>query len=257
VLALGDIIGEPGRKAIENSLNKIKKQYEIDFVIVNGENASGGLGLTIENAKEILALDIDCITTGNHIWRYKNVHKFLETEERILRPANYPDDVYGKGFAIYKKKSLKIGVVNILGRVFIDPSDCPFRKVVQIIENIKRDTKIVIVDFHAEATSEKIAMGYLLDGKVSLVFGTHTHVQTADEQILENGTAYISDLGMVGPKNSVIGMDIRKVIERFVTNMPVKFDVAKAGQVLVEGIVVCIEKETGKAISIKRIRELI
>lgn len=255
ILMIGDIVGRPGRRIIREKLSHIKNKYEVDFVIANGENAAGGNGITEKIAQELFISGIDFLTMGNHIWDNKDIFNFIETENRMIRPANYPATAPGKGYQIVETDNgLKIGILNISGRTFMPPLDCPFRTADTIIEEISSVANIIIVDFHAEATSEKVAMGWYLDGRVTLVAGTHTHVQTADERILPNGTAYITDIGMTGPINSVLGIDKERVINKFITQMPVRFEVAK-GPAELNGIIVAVNDVTGKAVAISRIRE--
>jgi len=253
ILMIGDIVGRPGRTIVKEKLPSLRSEYEVDFVIANGENAAGGNGITEKIAQELFDCGIDFLTMGNHIWDNKDVFNFIEGENRIVRPANYPD-APGSGYQIVQtEKGHKIGILNISGRTFMPPLDCPFKTADSIIEKISSVTKIIIVDFHAEATSEKIAMGWYLDGRASLVAGTHTHVQTADEKILPNGTAYITDLGMTGPIDSVLGINTESIIYKFLTQMPVRFEVAKGPSEL-NGIVVDLDELTGKALAIERIR---
>jgi metallophosphoesterase (TIGR00282 family) len=254
LLFIGDIVGRPGRRAIFNLLEQIIKSYEIDFIIANGENAAGGMGITPAIASEILDKGVDVLTSGNHIWAKKEIIPFLNEEERILRPANYPGKVPGRGIGVYRARGgEKIGVLNLEGRVFMKNLDCPFRTGEREIESLSKETKIIIVDFHAEATSEKVAMGWFLNGKVSAVIGTHTHVQTCDEKVLDEGTAYITDVGMTGPLASVIGIRTQIAIDRLLTQIPWKFDVA-TDDVELQGVIVDIDSDTGKSISIKRLK---
>ncbi len=226
ILAVGDLIGNSGIQELKKQINQIKKKEQIDFTIVNGENAAEGMGITTKNFNDILALNIDVITMGNHTWGKKDIFQFID-HPKLIRPANYPKGVVGKGFGIYEWQNKKIAVINLIGRVDINVlSENPFITVKEIIEEIRNKVDMIFVDFHAEATAEKIAMGYFLDGKVSAVFGTHTHVQTADEKILPKGTAYITDIGMTGPKNSVIGMDILASLKRFETTLPERYKIA-------------------------------
>jgi len=250
ILVLGDIVGKPGRNVLKQWLPEWKSTHTIDFVIANGENAAGGMGMTTKIYHELLAIGIDVITSGNHIWSKKEVYPLLDSSDRLLRPANYPDNVPGKGWAVHSIQGRKVMVANLEGRVFMKSLECPFKTMDHLLEGF--DGKIILVDFHAEATSEKIAMGWYLDGRVSAVVGTHTHVQTADETILPNGTAYITDLGMTGPVNSVIGMKKDVVLHRFLTQMPSKFEVAK-GQTVISGALVTLDPDSGRAISIERI----
>ncbi|MBN1899082.1 MAG: TIGR00282 family metallophosphoesterase [Spirochaetes bacterium] len=256
VLFLGDIIGRSGRECIENGLAPILQEHRIDFVIANGENAAGGFGINSKIAYHFLENGIDCITTGNHIWKNKDILEVLDKEKRILRPANYPAGSPGRGYSIYKRGNKKILVINLLGRLNLLEVDCPFQKANEILEAIDKNSfDISIVDFHAEVTSEKVAMGWFLDGRVSAVIGTHTHVQTADERILYNGTAYITDAGMTGSFNSVIGMEKESIINHFLTRMPKKFQVA-SGDEKINGVVVSISDQN-KARAIYRINHLV
>ena len=254
ILLIGDITGHPGREAIKELLPQIKETENIDFVIANGENIAGGSGITPDTCQELLKAGVNVITSGDHIWKQKDVLSIIDTEKRLLRPANYPENTPGFGSGVYNmKKGIKIGVINLLGRIFLEPMDCPFRVVMQHIEKIKSQAEIIFVDIHAEATSEKVAMGWYLDGLVSCVFGTHTHVQTADERILPKGTAYITDLGMTGPFDSVIGRKKEQILQRFISRMPMKFEVAD-NDVRLNGAVVNIDEKTKKATSIKRVQ---
>ncbi|WP_422448741.1 TIGR00282 family metallophosphoesterase [Thermoanaerobacterium sp. DL9XJH110] len=252
LLMIGDIVGRPGRNIIREKLPSLRKEHEIDFVIANGENAAGGNGITKKIAEELFISGIDFFTMGNHVWDNKDVFNFIEEETRMVRPANYPEGTPGRGCQLVSLERLSIGILNLSGRIFMNSLDCPFRCADIQIEKLKKHTNIIIVDFHAEATSEKIAMGWYLDGRVSLMAGTHTHVQTADERILPNGTAYITDVGMTGPSDSILGIDKDKVIQKFLTQLPVRFEVAR-GPVQFNGIVVDIDESSGKAVSIKRI----
>ena len=250
VLFIGDIIGRPGRKIITERLSELTKQGAIDLVIANGENAAGGFGITPEICHEILAIGIDVITSGNHIWDRREIYDVIDTMP-ILRPANFPPGVPGRGYLIHETKNgIKVGIVNLQGRVYMTSLDCPFRKSDKILEEIKKETPIIIVDFHAEITSEKIAMGWYLDGKVSAVVGTHTHVQTADARILDEGTAYITDIGMTGPRDSVIGIRKDVILKRYLTAIPLRFEVAKEDPIMSYAII-DIDNKTGKAISIR------
>ena len=253
ILAVGDLIGTAGINELKNRLKEIREKEQIDFVIVNGENSAEGMGITEKNFNDILAQKVDVITMGNHTWGKKDIFKFID-HPKLIRPANYPKGVVGKGYNIFNCKNKKIAVINLIGRVDINVlSENPFIIVKEIIEKIKNQVDIIIVDFHAEATAEKIAMGYFLDGKVTAVYGTHTHVQTADETILENGTAYITDIGMTGPKKSVIGMDAQASIKRFETTLPERYKIA-TGKCMFNGIILEIDDETNKAKNITRVR---
>jgi hypothetical protein len=253
ILFIGDIVGRPGREVIRNLLPEIKEKEEVEVVIANGENSAGGSGLTVRIVDDLISYGVDCITTGDHVWSKKDILNIIDQEPRLLRPANYPKGVVGKGSVVFPtKRGDLIGVINLLGRVFMEPIDSPFQVAIEEIEKLKEKTSIIIVDFHAEATSEKQAMGYFLDGKVSCVLGTHTHVQTADERILPNGTAYISDVGMTGPFKSVLGRNIDAVLKKFLTSTPTRFNVSDE-DLRLQGVVVEIDKKEGKAIDIKRI----
>jgi metallophosphoesterase (TIGR00282 family) len=254
ILFIGDIVGKPGRQAIEELLEKIITDYGIEFTIANGENAAGGMGITPPIAIDFLNQGVDVLTSGNHIWAKKEIIPFLDEESRILRPANYPDQVPGRGAEIYRTKNgEKIGVLNLEGRVFMKNLDCPFRVGEKQVHLLGQQTNIIIVDFHAEATSEKMAMGWFLNEKVSAVLGTHTHIQTSDEKILNGGTAYITDVGMTGPLNSVIGIRKQVALGRLLTQIPWKFDVATE-EIELQGVVVEVDQETGKSKKIQRIR---
>ncbi|MFQ5561775.1 MAG: TIGR00282 family metallophosphoesterase [Nitrospinota bacterium] len=254
ILILGDIIGKPGRTVLTEKLAKIQDSFRIDFTIANCENAAGGFGITADVGQKIFSSGVDILTSGNHIWDKKDSIRYIAEEKRILRPANYPPGTPGRGSAIFETSSgKKIGVINISGRTFMDALDCPFRAAEKSVAELEEETDTIIVDIHAEATSEKVAMGWYLDGKVGAVVGTHTHVQTADERVLPKGTAYITDLGMTGPVNSVIGVKKEHALYRFQTRMPKKFAVADGIRQL-EGVVVEIEESSQKARSISRVQ---
>ncbi|MDP3979987.1 MAG: TIGR00282 family metallophosphoesterase [Chlamydiota bacterium] len=255
VLLCGDVVGDPGRKAIEHFVPRMKMGNEIDFAIANCENASGGAGLTPQAAQEIIDFGVDVITSGDHIWRFREIYDFMEECDRLVRPINYPKGVPGRGWTIVESAlGIKVAVLNAIGRVFLATVDCPFERLLDQIEVIREQTPIIIVDFHAEATSEKIAMGHFLKGKISALVGTHTHVQTADECIYPEGTAYITDLGMVGPFDSVLGREIDSVIYKFRTQTPTRFPVAKK-DVRLCGVIIEIDEQTGKAVSITRVQK--
>jgi 2',3'-cyclic-nucleotide 2'-phosphodiesterase len=256
ILCIGDIVGRPGREAVAQALPKIKKEHGIDLVIANAENASGGAGLIPKNADEILGFGVDILTMGDHVWDKPEILPYLqEHRQKIIRPANFPEGNPGAGWTIVKtSRGIKVGVINLLGRTFMRYNVlCPFLTLEAIVAKIKEHASVIIVDMHAEATSERVALGYFSDGKVSLVFGTHTHIQTADEKILPQGTAYITDLGMSGPYDSVIGQDKGKIITRFLTSMPHKFEVARATGT-VHGVIVRVDPKTGKAEGITRLQ---
>lgn len=252
-LFIGDIIGKPGRKAVKAKLPILFKEEKIDLTIANGENAAGGFGITPQIAKELLTGGIDLLTSGNHIWDRKDIYEFMEKEDGLLRPANYPKGVPGKGSALLKTKTgLQVGVLNISGRTFMGNFECPFRVAFQESEKLKNFSPIIIVDIHAEATSEKGAIGWFLDGQVSAVIGTHTHIQTADERILPKGTAYITDVGMSGSIDSVIGIKKEIAIQKFLTQLPKKFEPAKQN-IHLQGVIIEIDEITGKSIGIQRV----
>jgi len=251
ILAIGDIIGKPGRKAVGEILPGLYSEYNIDLVIGNGENAAGGIGLTPSTALELFDSGIDVITTGNHIWAQKEIIPYLESEPAVLRPLNYPPKNPGRGYLLKNN----VLIVNLVGRVFIGHFDCPFRAMDQLLAEFKHKSIPIIIDFHAEATSEKVAMGKYLDGRVSAVLGTHTHVGTIHAHILPGGTAYVTDIGMVGPIDSVIGDDPNSVIKRFLTQMPSRLSVGK-GKVNFDAILVEVDENTGKAVDIKRIQKI-
>ena len=252
ILAIGDLVGTAGIKELKKQLSNIKQKEQIDFVIVNGENSAEGMGITQQNFNDILELKIDVITMGNHTWGKKDIFSFIDNP-KLIRPANYPKGVVGKGHNIYTCKNKKIAVVNLIGRVDINIlSENPFIIAKELVEELQQEVDIIIVDFHAEATAEKIAMGYYLDGKVTAIFGTHTHVQTADEKVLPNGTGYITDIGMTGPKNSVIGMDIMASLKRFETTLPERYKVA-SGECIFNGVIFDVDDANNKVKSIKRL----
>ena len=252
LLVIGDIVGRPGRQAVRNLLPDIVRQYNIEFTIANAENASGGRGLSREVMHELLGAGIDVLTMGNHVWDNKEILSFIDDEARLIRPANYPSPCPGQGYHVYQAGfNQKIAVINVSGRVFMPALDCPFRTAEQIITNLP-EVDYIIIDFHAEATSEKQAFGYYFDGKVSAVLGTHTHIQTADERILPEGTAYITDLGMTGPIESVLGMDRHLVINKFLSQRPVRFEVAK-GPSQLQGVILELDEQTRRVAHIGRI----
>ncbi|MDP2940581.1 MAG: TIGR00282 family metallophosphoesterase [Candidatus Omnitrophota bacterium] len=255
ILFLGDIVGNPGREAIFKLLPGIKSEYKIDLTIANCENAAGGAGITPSVAEELFKLGCNVLTAGDHIWDRREIIEILDKEKFILRPLNFPVGTPGNGWCIYELPlGTKIAVVSLLGRVFMKPLiECPFRAISNILPQLEKITPIIIIDIHAEATSEKIAMAYFLEGRVSAVVGSHTHVQTADERILPQGSAFITDLGMCGPMDSVIGQKKEKIIERFLTGMPTRFEVA-ASDIQLQGVVLDIDEKTGKANSIERIQ---
>ncbi|MCK4534003.1 MAG: TIGR00282 family metallophosphoesterase [Syntrophobacterales bacterium] len=253
ILFIGDIVGKPGRKAVSALLPGIVGQYGVDIVIANCENAAGGFGVTRKIVDELYHNEIDILTSGNHIWDKKEISDFIDDYETFLRPANYPEGTVGKGSVVIDTRlGISLGVLNLEGRVFMKPLDCPFRVAEREIEKLKHKTDIIIVDMHAEATSEKEALGWFLDGKVSAVLGTHTHVQTADERVLPGGTAYITDVGMTGSFDSVLGIKKEVALERFLTLLPNRFDVAK-GDIRLQGVLIDIDNRTGRSLSIERL----
>jgi hypothetical protein len=253
ILFVGDIVGKPGRRAIRELLPEIISEHQIDFVIANCENAAAGFGVTRDIVEELYSCQINVLTSGNHIWDKKEIREFVEDYETLLRPANYPDGSPGWGSVVMPNSSgIHIGVINLMGRVFMKPLECPFRTAEREIDKIRNRAKVIIIDFHAEATSEKEAIGWFLDGRVSAVLGTHTHVQTADETILPGGTAYITDVGMTGPFNSIIGIRKDEILERFLTQVPNKFDVAK-DDVRLQGVIIDIDGKSGRARGIERL----
>ncbi|TET42016.1 MAG: TIGR00282 family metallophosphoesterase [Dehalococcoidia bacterium] len=251
ILGIGDIVGKPGRRAVKALLPGLVHEYRIDLIIGNGENAAGGLGLTPSTAQELFDSGIDVITSGNHIWAHKEIIPYLDASLALLGPLNYSPIAPGRGY-LFRDNVL---IVSLVGRVFIGSFDCPFRAMDQLLAELQDKPNIVVVDFHAEATSEKVAMGRYLDGRVSAVFGTHTHVGTIDARILPRGTAYVTDIGMVGPVDSVIGDDMDSVINRFLTQIPGRLSVGK-GKVVFDAILVEVNEESGKAISIERIQRM-
>jgi metallophosphoesterase (TIGR00282 family) len=254
ILFIADIIGRPGRWAASQLLPDLRRNLDIDFVVANVENAAGGFGLTKEIGQKIFTYGVDCLTSGNHIWDRKDIFPYLDDEYRVLRPANYPPDVPGRGSGIFEtRKFEKVGVINIQGRVFIKEIDCPFRRSLEEVEKLKKDAKIIVVDMHAEATSEKIALGFYLDGKISALVGTHTHVQTADETILPKGTAYITDAGMTGPHNSIIGIRKEDALSRFLTQIPHRFRLG-IDDVKFCGVLIDVDSDSGRAKSIERLK---
>lgn len=255
VLALGDIVGKAGRRAVVELLDEFRRLNGVDFVVANGENAAGGKGMTDSVVDEILAAGVDVITSGDHVFGRREIVARLDNDPRVLRPANLPAKAAGKGLALLRHGDVTVAVINLLGRTFMPPvADNPYEAADRLVAEASQFTNIIIVDFHAEATSEKVAMGWYLDGRVSLVFGTHTHIQTADERILPAGTAYITDLGMTGPYESVIGRKKERILGHLLTGMPTPFDVAN-GDIRMCGVVVDIDRQNGHALAIRRVQE--
>jgi len=256
ILFLGDIFGKPGRRFVGKMLPSLEKRYKIDFTIANGENAAGGLGLTPATVQELFDLGIDVLTSGNHIWDKKIMLEAIDTEKRVLRPANFSPASPGKGSGVFQAGNFQIGVLNLSGRLFMPPIvDCPFTVAQREIDTLLEKTPLIIVDFHAEATSEKLAMGWLLRNKASAVIGTHTHVQTADEKIYPGKAAYITDAGMVGPYTSILGLDPDEALGKLMTGLPMKWKIA-GGKCILCGVVITLDESSGKAIDIQRIHEV-
>jgi len=254
ILCIGDVVGRPGRRILADKLKPLIKKLDVDCVITNAENAAGGSGLTPQIYNKLLRYGVNLITLGDHTFRKRDIIQTLETQEDIIRPANLSEKAAGRGMAVYKtSKGPTVGVINLIGRIFMKPADCPYAAVDKILSKFQQDADIILIDFHAEATSEKIAMGYYLDGRVSCVFGTHTHVVTADEKILPKGTAYITDIGMTGPHNSVIGRGVESVLKSFRTQMPYPFEVA-SGDVRINGILVTVDSNSKNSERVERIR---
>lgn len=254
ILCIGDIVGKPGRDAVLAHVPQLKASGKIDFVVANAENAAAGNGITEKLAKELFSAGCDVLTLGDHVWDKKDLYPYLKETPMIIRPINFSPEAPGHGVCVIEtSQGIKVGVVCLLGRTFMKYStDCPFRAIDKVLSNEFKQISVIVVDIHAEATSEKITMGYFLDGKVSVVFGTHTHVQTADETILSKGTAYITDVGMTGPRDSVIGQKKELILERYWTGLPQKFEVAD-NQAILSGIIIDIDEQTGKAREIKRV----
>ena len=254
ILFIGDVVGKPGRQAVATLLPKLKREHQLDFVIANGENSAHGAGMTSATLKELLAAGVDVITAGDHVWDQKGFEQEIDSFAQVVRPLNVAQATPGRGSVVVEVgEKARVGVINVMGRVFMPANDCPFRAAQAEVKKLRQQTSVIVVDIHAEATSEKIAFGRYLDGQVSLVVGTHTHVQTSDDQILPKGTAYLSDAGMCGPHDSVLGRDVDAVIRRFVSGMPQKLEVA-SGKIELCGCVVEVDENTGQAQSIQRLR---
>ena len=253
ILFIGDVVGSPGRNMLTEYLPKLKEKYRPQITIVNGENAAAGKGITEKIYKQFLNLGIQTITMGNHTWNKREIIDFIDDAPYLIRPANFPQNNPGKGIVYIKSNEYEIAVINLQGRVFLDPHDDPFTKADELIAEARKRTNLIFIDFHAEVTSEKQAFGWYVDGRVSAVIGTHTHTQTADERILPNGTAYLTDAGMTGPYDSILGVEKESIINRFLTNMPTRFEVDKQGRNQLNGCIIDIDVATGKAKSIDRI----
>jgi len=258
ILFLGDVVGRPGRRAVATVLPKLVASQNVDFVVANCENASGGKGIDPEGADELLDAGVDVLTSGNHVWQHPSIVPYVRETDRLIRPENFPPGAPGRGWTVRaaRRNGTRVGVLNLIGRVFMGPADCPFQAATRAVEALRRETPVIFVDMHGEATSEKVAMTRFLDGKVSAVIGSHTHVQTADETILPGGTAALTDAGMCGPVDSVIGVRSDLVIRRFITQMPVRFEVA-SGPVAVHGALFDVDDRSGRATAIRRIREVV
>lgn len=254
VLFVADACGKPGRQALAHLIRPLREEYSVDFVIANVENAAGGFGVTPEMSRKIFSYKVDVQTSGNHIWDRMPIMDYIETEPRLLRPGNYPGSVPGHGSYVATCGDLKIGVINLMGRTYMKDLDCPFQVGAKMVEEIKKETPIILVDFHAEATSEKQAFAHFLDGRVSGIFGTHTHVQTADESVSRAGTAYITDAGMTGPHDSIIGMEKAPSLGRFLTGLPKRMSTA-SDDVRLSAVLVEIEPSSGRAVSIERMQK--
>lgn len=253
ILFIGDVVGSPGRDMVHEYLPKLKEKYRPGITIINGENAASGKGITEKIYKAFLERGAQVITMGNHTWAKKEIFEFIDDAKYMIRPANFPHGTPGKGIVFVNINGTEVAVINMQGRTFLDPLDDPFRKIDELIEEAKKRTNIIFLDFHAEATSEKQAMGMYVDGRVSAVVGTHTHIQTADERILPKGTGYITDVGMTGPYDGVLGVEKEAVMKRFLTSLPVRFEVDKKGRAQLNGFLVTINEKTGSATKVERI----
>jgi len=256
ILMIGDVVGSPGRNCVRDLLPRIVQNYQIDLTIANGENLAAGTGFNEKTANELFSFGVELLTMGNHVWDKREALDYIKKEVKIIRPINYPPGAPGCGFRLLSVHGVKVAIVNASGRVFMPALDCPFRTLRDAVSLLQQETPVIILDFHAEATSEKMAMGWFLDGQVSAVIGTHTHVQTADERILTQGTAYITDVGMTGPYQSVLGVEPEIVMNKFITQLPARFEVAKEGPVQFNAVVVEIDSYSGKALHIERIFDL-
>lgn len=255
VLFIGDVVGRPGRRIVQQLVPVLRLRHALDVVVANGENSAGGAGITPATAQELFAAGVDVITTGDHLWDHKEIHPYLQSEPRLLRPLNYPPGTVGQGVAFVAREGKpSLGVVNLQGRTFMDDLENPFLAIQSELPRVRQQTALILIDLHAEATSEKIALGRMLDGQASAVIGTHTHVQTADEQIFPGGTAFLCDAGFTGPHESVLGRQIEPIIQRFLTNTPQRYGVAEK-RLLLQGAIVEIDEATGRALSIQRVSE--
>ena len=254
ILFIGDVVGSMGRDMINEYLPKLKEKYRPHLTIINGENAAAGRGITEKIYRGFLEVGAQVVTLGNHTWDNREIYDFIDGAKYLVRPANFPENNPGKGIVYFKMNQEEIAVINLQGRTFLPPSDCPFQKAEELVNEARKRTSVIFVDFHAEATSEKQAMGWFLDGKVSAVVGTHTHVQTADNRILPSGTAYLSDVGMTGPYDGILGMDREVVLKKFLSGMPARFEVPKSGRSQLSAVSIEVDKKTGKAKKLERIQ---
>ncbi|WP_374721474.1 TIGR00282 family metallophosphoesterase [Peribacillus tepidiphilus] len=253
LLFIGDVVGSPGREMVKEYLPKLKEKYKPHTIIINGENSAAGRGITNKIYRQLMEWGANAITLGNHAWDNKEIFEFIEEAKYMVRPANFPKGTPGKGLIFIKWNTIEVAVINLQGRTFMPPLDCPFKTAEHLVEEARKRTNIIFVDFHAEATSEKQALGWYLDGKVSAIVGTHTHVQTADERILPNGTAYITDVGMTGPYDGILGMNRDPIIYKFISSLPARFEVPKEGRTQLSGVLLDIDEKCGKAKKIERI----
>ncbi|MDC3416327.1 TIGR00282 family metallophosphoesterase [Aquibacillus salsiterrae] len=253
ILFVGDVVGSPGRDMVQQYLPKLKQKYQPHISIINGENAASGKGINEKIYKNFLAWGAQAVTMGNHTWDKKEIFEFIDDAKNMVRPANFPEGTPGKGLIFIKYNSFEVAIINLQGRTFMPPLDDPFRKADELIEEAKKRTNLIFVDFHAEATSEKLAMAWYLDGKVSAVIGTHTHIQTADERVLPKGTAYLTDVGMTGPYDTILGMEKEAVIKKFLTSLPVRFEVPKDGRTQLSAVIIDIDQNSGQANKIERV----
>ncbi|MGG1398426.1 TIGR00282 family metallophosphoesterase [Bacillus salipaludis] len=253
ILFIGDVVGSPGRDMVKEYLPKLKEKFRPNFTIINGENAASGKGITEKIYREFLSFGAQAITLGNHAWDNKEIFEFIDRAKNMVRPANFPEGTPGKGIGFFKVNDVEIAVINLQGRTFMAPLDCPFRKADELVEIARARTPFIFVDFHAEVTSEKQAMGWYLDGRVSAVVGTHTHVQTADNRILPEGTGYLTDVGMTGPYDGILGVERDAVLKRFLMSLPVRFEVPKTGRTQLSAVMIELDRKTGKCKKIERI----
>jgi hypothetical protein len=253
VVFIGDIVGRPGRETVRRMMPWVRETYRPHLVIANGENAAGGRGITAAIAQELFDLGVHGITMGNHTWDQREIFDFIDDEPRLVRPANLPPGTPGRGFSVVKANGKELAIVNLIGRTFLPPAECPFRTADAIVEELRNKHRCILVDFHAEATSEKIAMGWHLDGRVSVVLGTHTHVQTVDSRVLPGGTAYVTDVGMTGPRDGILGMKRDQVLRKFLTGLPSRFEVEESGKWQFSALFVEIDETTGYAAQIRMI----